>query len=103
VTFYGGGIVKPGGLPFPSLLEDAKGLRAPWLGLFGDLDKGIPVEDVELLRTTLAVAHTVHTEIVRYEEADHGFHCNDRPAVYNAEAAADGWKRAIAWFDKHLA
>ena len=103
VTFYGGGIVKPGGLPFPGLLEEAATLRTPWLGLFGDLDKGIPVDDVEALRAALDEADPVPHEIVRYADADHGFHCNDRPAVYHAEAAADAWRRAVAWFDTHLA
>ena len=102
VTFYGGGIVKPGGLPFPALIDEAKSLRVPWLGLFGDQDKGIPVEDVELLRAELDAANPVPHEIVRYD-ADHGFHCDDRPAVYDAAAAADGWSRAVAWFDTHLA
>lgn len=102
VTFYGGGIVKPGGLPFPSLVEEAPALRTPWLGLFGDLDKGIPVDDVEQLRAAAATS-SVANEVVRYAEADHGFHCDDRPAVFHAEAAADGWRRAVAWFDTHLA
>ena len=103
VSFYGGGIVKPGGLPFPSLLEDAATLRTPWLGHFGDLDKGIPAEDVESLRAALDAANAAPHEIVRYPEADHGFHCDDRPAVFNAAAAADAWSRALAWFDTHLA
>lgn len=103
VSFYGGGIVKPGGLPFPALLAEAATLRTPWLGLFGDLDKGIPVEDVEALRAELDAANPVPHEIVRYADADHGFHCDGRPAVFNAEAAADGWRRAIAWFDTHIA
>ncbi len=102
VTFYGGGIVNPGGLPFPSLIDEAKSLRTPWLGLFGDQDKGIPVEDVERLRAELDAANPVPHEIVRYD-ADHGFHCDDRPAVYNAVAAAAGWSRALAWFETHLA
>jgi carboxymethylenebutenolidase len=103
VTFYGGGIVRAGGLPFPSLIDEAATLQTPWLGLFGDLDKGIPVEDVEEIRSRLDAANPVPHEIVRYADADHGFHCDGRPAVFNAEAAADGWARAVAWFDTHLA
>src|SRR5580700_8882900 len=49
VTFYGGGVVE-GRFGFPPLVELAPRLRAPWLGLFGDQDKGIPVEQVEQLR-----------------------------------------------------
>lgn len=103
VTFYGGGIVRAGGLPFPSLIDEAATLKTPWLGLFGDLDKGIPVEDVEQLRAALEAAKPVDFEIVRYADADHGFHCEARPAVYNEAAATDGWARALAWFDAHLA
>ena len=101
VTFYGGG-VSQGRFGLPSLIEQSASLQTPRLGLFGDLDKGIPVEDVEALRTATS-QRSVATEIVRYADADHGFNCNDRPAVYNPAAAADAWSRTLAWFDRHLA
>jgi carboxymethylenebutenolidase len=100
VTFYGGGVLE-GRFGLPSLIELAPKLQAPWLGLYGDLDKGIPAAQVEQLRGA-AKGAPMPTEIVRYPEADHGFNCDDRPAVYNPEAAADGWKRTLAWFDSHL-
>jgi len=77
-------------------------LQTPWLGLYGDLDKGIPVEEVEQLRDAVAQAK-VPAEIVRYDDADHGFHCNDRPAVFNPAAAADGWARTLDWFERYVA
>jgi carboxymethylenebutenolidase len=40
--------------------------------------------------------------VVRYADAEHGFHCDARPS-YNPSAAADGWDRTLAWFDIHLA
>jgi len=40
---------------------------------------------------------------VRYAEAKHGFHCDDRPAVYNAESATDAWAKTLAWFEQHVA
>ena len=43
------------------------------------------------------------TEIVRYAEADHGFHCDVREAVPPRAAATDAWARTLAWFDTHLA
>jgi carboxymethylenebutenolidase len=43
----------------------------------------------------------VPTDIVRYPDAEHGFHCDARPS-YNAEAASDAWARTIAWFEDHL-
>jgi carboxymethylenebutenolidase len=99
VTFYGGGL-KEGRFGFPPLIEEAPRLRAPWLGLFGDLDAGIPVEQVEELRAAAATSGQP-TEVVRYPEAGHGFHCDQRKD-YHAPSAADAWRRALAWFDRYL-
>ena len=101
VGFYGGGIVSGRFPQFPTLIERADQLETPWLGLFGDLDGSIPVEEVETLRACLAEVD-VPTEVVRYPAAEHGFHCDVRPS-FNAEAAADAWARTLAWFDEHLA
>lgn len=101
VTWYGGGIVKPGGLPFPPLVDEAASLTTPWLGLFGGLDQMIPGEDLDRLEEALGAASAA-TEIVRYPDADHGFHCDARPDSYNAAAAADGWQRMLSWFGSHL-
>ncbi len=100
VTFYGGGVAT-GRFGFPPLVELAPTLEAPWLGLYGDHDQGIPVEQVEDLRTA-ATSAAVPTEVVRYADAGHGFHCDDRPDAFNATAAADAWARALAWFDRYL-
>jgi carboxymethylenebutenolidase len=100
VTFYGGGVTE-GRFGFPALVALAPSLQTPWLGLYGDLDQGIPVGEVEQLRQAAAGAD-VATEIVRYAEAEHGFNCVDRPAVFNEQAAADAWSRTLAWFDQHI-
>jgi len=99
VTFYGGGVGE-GRFGLPSLVELAPGLQTPWLGLYGDKDQGIPVADVERLRVAAAEA-PVDTEVVRYADADHGFHCDAR-ASYHKESAADAWQRTLAWFGAHL-
>jgi carboxymethylenebutenolidase len=101
VGFYGGGIVTARFPKFPPLVDEVAQLRTPWLGLFGDLDKSIPVDDVEQLRDALKSA-PVATEIVRYPEATHGFHCDQRDA-YDETAAKDGWNRTLAWFEAHMA
>ncbi len=100
VTFYGGGVGggRWGLPPQPSL---APNLHGAWLGLYGDEDTGIPVDEVEALRAAAATA-SVPTEVVRYAGAGHGFHCYERPDVYRPEAAADAWARTLAWFDEHL-
>lgn len=100
VGFYGGGIAGAGRLQFPALIGESAALRTPWLGLFGDEDRGIPVEDVERLRDALREA-PCPTEIVRYPGAAHGFHCDVRDA-YDADAAADAWARTLGWFGTHL-
>jgi len=100
VGFYGGGIVTGRFPQFPTLVDRASSLQTPWLGLFGDLDGSIPVEDVEALRTALKAA-SVDTDIVRYADAKHGFNCDVREE-YNATAAADAWQRTLDWFERHL-
>jgi carboxymethylenebutenolidase len=101
VGFYGGGIVSQRFPQFPPLVDEVPKLQTPWLGLFGDRDQSIPVEDVEQLRDKLKSA-PVATEIVRYPEAGHGFHCDQRD-VYDDNAAKDAWNRTLAWFEEHMA
>ena len=101
VTFYGAGVAEGRWRGVPSMLDLAPELQTPWLGLFGDLDQGIPVADVERLREAVA-SSKVPAGIVRYPEAGHGFHCDQRPGSYHECSARDGWRRAIAWFEEHV-
>ena len=100
VTFYGGGLAQ-GRFGFAPGVELAGRIAVPWLGLYGDLDQGIPIDDVEQVRAT-AAALAVPTEVVRYADGQHGFNCDDRPAVYDAEIAADARRRTLEWFGSHL-
>ena len=100
VSFYGGG-VETGRFGLPSLLELAPSLKCPWLGLYGDLDSGIPVEQVEALRRATAPL-AVTTEGVRYADAGHGFNCDARPAAFNEEASLDATRRTLEFFEAHL-
>jgi len=99
VTFYGGGVTE-GRFGFPPLVDEAARLRAPWLGLYGDLDQSIPVDGVERLRTA-AASSGQETELIRYPEAGHGFHCDQRSS-FEPKSAQDAWARTLAWFDDHL-
>ena len=63
VTYYGGGIAA-GRFGFPPQPSLAAGLHGAWLGLYGDLDKGIPAEEVEALRAAAATA-AVPSQVVR--------------------------------------
>ena len=100
IGFYGGGIVTQRFPQFPSLIERSGELQTPWLGLFGDRDESIPAEDVEALRAALAGA-PVEAEVVRYPDAEHGFHCDARPS-YHESSARDAWARTLAWFERFL-
>lgn len=102
VGFYGGGIVTSRFPQFPALVDQAPNLKTPWLGLFGDRDQSIPVEDVERLETELGHAAVAH-EVVRYPDAGHGFHCDARPDHYDPQAASDAWSRTLDWLGRHLA
>jgi len=102
VGFYGGGIVTGRSDAMPALLPLVPELRTPWLGLFGDADGSIPVADVERLRDELGAGAHVDTAVVRYPDAEHGFHCDARPS-YDETAARDGWTRTLEWLDGHLA
>jgi len=77
-------------------LELAASLKAPVLGLYGALDKGIPVSDVEAMQAALKAAGS-KSHIIVYKDADHGFHADYRPS-YNEADAKDGWARLLAHF-----
>lgn len=99
VSFYGGGISE-GRFGIPPLVDLAPGLLCPWIGFFGDQDETIRGDHVEALRAAVAKAE-VSTEIVRYPDADHGFHCDARYSYHEA-SAKDAWGRTVAWFEAHL-
>ncbi|OYQ27202.1 hypothetical protein CHU93_10695 [Sandarakinorhabdus cyanobacteriorum] len=75
-------------------LEIASELKAPVLGLYGALDKGIPVADVEAMQAALKGSKS---QIILYPEADHGFLADYRPS-YNAAAGQDAWAKLLAHF-----
>ena len=101
VGYYSGGIVTSRLSQFPPLVGEATTLRTPWLGFFGDQDESIPVDDVEALRAALEHAPIDH-DVVRYADAGHGFNRDVSPEAYRPGAAADAWRRMVAWFERHL-
>jgi carboxymethylenebutenolidase len=84
-----------------SPLQLAPRLGCPYLGLFGEEDGLIPLADVEELRLVLAGAGK-EFEIVTYQGAGHAFFNDTRADAYRPEAAADAWRRAIAFLRRHL-
>jgi carboxymethylenebutenolidase len=80
----------------PSALDLAPELTVPVLGLYGGKDQGIPVAEVEKMRTALKEAGNP-SQIIVYPDAGHAFLADYRPS-YDKAAAEDGWKKMLAWF-----
>lgn len=78
-----------------------KNLKVPTLFIAGKLDAWINPAKVAQL-TEAARKYDLPVEAVSYD-ADHAFFNDTRPAVYNAEAAADAWRRVLELFRKQLA
>lgn len=106
VAWYGrlvapqaGGFGDEAGRQWP--IDIAPALHTPVLGLYAENDQGIPVATVEQMRAALqAAGNPSGSQIIVYPGVGHGFHADYRPS-YNAEAAADGWARCLAWFRAH--
>lgn len=85
------------GRPWP--VDLAGDLKGPVLGLYAEEDRGIPLESVEMMRAALTRAGATESRIEVYPGAQHGFHADYR-ASYKADAAADGWGKLLAHFDR---
>ena len=90
-AYYGGGQLAA---------EHVATISAPVAGSYGSLDESIPAEQVDAIRAALEGAGT-ENDIVLYEGARHAFFNPTREA-YHAEAAADSWRRSLAWWRRHL-
>jgi carboxymethylenebutenolidase len=84
VCYYGGNIIKH---------IDEKPRAAVQMH-FGELDKHIPVSDVETMKKKRPEA-----EIYIYTGADHGFHCDERGS-FHAESAKVAWGRSLAFLER---
>jgi carboxymethylenebutenolidase len=86
VGYYGGAIAR---------FADDKP-EVPTQLHFGEKDAGIPLGDVETIRTKRP-----EVEIHVYPGAQHGFHCDER-ASYDKTSADIAWPRSLGFFAKHL-
>lgn len=94
------GRLLPGdGQPEAPIKEVAR-IDAPILGLYGGKDRGIPVADVEQMRTALKAANKP-SRIEVFPDAEHGFMADYRPS-YHAASARRAWSMEMAWFKRYL-
>ncbi|MGC4251203.1 MAG: dienelactone hydrolase family protein [Sphingobium sp.] len=102
VAFYGRIVSEKTALQPLSAIEEAAKLKAPVLGQYGALDKGIPLADVDAMRAALKQAgKTPPDEITVYPGADHGFMADYRPSYHEASAKA-AWTATLGWFDRYV-
>ncbi len=99
VAWYGRLITDKDELHPKNPIDLVESLQAPVLGLYGGADMGIPKESVEKMQTALKDAKK-EGEIILYPDTPHGFNADYRP-TYRKEAAEDGWKRMLKWFEKY--
>ncbi len=98
VAFYGTLIDKNDAAP-KSSIDLAADVKEPVLGLYGEEDAGIKVEQVQQMEAALKAAGKT-AEFHEYPGAPHGFVADYRPS-YRKEAAEDAWNRMIGWFKKY--
>ena len=81
-----------------TLLEEARHIVFPALGLFGGADPSIPEDKIRAFDEELDRAGVEH-EVVIYPGAPHSFF--DRRATDFADASADAWQRVLGYISAH--
>jgi carboxymethylenebutenolidase len=111
VSFYGILSYQHGILSSPELdpakkprdpLHAAGDLRCPLLGIFGESDEFIPLEDVKQLEARLAPL-AVASKVRVYPGCGHAFLNETRPQAFRPESAAHAWGEMLEWWGRHLA
>ena len=99
VAWYGPLGGTPTAIQPRTALQAASALKCPLLGLYGGADpSSTPAEIRQAEQAARASGRSV--EIVVYPDVPHGFFADYRPS-YRPAAAADGWRRMMAWFASH--
>ena len=91
VVFYGSPETDPAVL---------KNLPGPLLGIFGDADQSIPVEEVEAFDKALDEAGVTHTVSI-YEDQPHAF-VEDVAGIQAGGAQGQAWAEMLSFLDENL-
>jgi carboxymethylenebutenolidase len=83
-------------------LAMASELDCPLLAFFGDADEFVPMDDVRALERAFAAA-PAPAEVVVVAGAGHAFMNDTRPEAHRPAAAAEAWKRTVAFLRAELA
>lgn len=103
VAWYGQLVGDANALRPAQPIDIAAKLNGPVLGLYAGHDENIPQASIDAMKQALAKGEDAAqaSTFVVYPDAGHAFH-NDRRPGYKADAAQDGWVRALRWLDTHL-
>lgn len=92
VSFYGG---------FKKVDTPWENLAAALLLIYGESDLGVPAsQGIELQKRLREMGKEV--DVVTYPSADHAFFNDERPEVYNREAAENAWNRTVLHLRQNL-
>lgn len=96
ICFYGGGMVHPReGIGLQPIIKDMSSIKAKCLFFFGGQDASISHDDIGAIETKLSESK-VSFEVDIFENADHGFFCDERK-TYDQEASVVAWKKSLAF------
>jgi carboxymethylenebutenolidase len=85
----------------PNVHPKLKDLQCPLMGFFAEYDDYAPSSAVSSIDLQLIEMGKVH-RFTTYPKVHHAFFNDDRPEVYDKEAAEDSWKKMVAFFHKQL-
>jgi carboxymethylenebutenolidase len=91
ISYYGARLLD--------ILDLAPQIRVPIMFHYGELDKGIPLSEVDAVRA--AFANQSNATIHVYAGADHGFNCDQRGS-YNADVAKIARERSLQFLRASL-
>lgn len=81
-------------------LDLVEELKAPVIGFYGGLDRGITKDDVDAMNAALAAAGKKDSHLELFPDAQHGFNADYRP-TYNETDAKKAWGQMLAFFKAH--
>jgi carboxymethylenebutenolidase len=82
----------------PAKFADIQKINAPVLGIFGSLDRGIPLGKVRAFESCMRIAGK-RVDIAIYAGAGHAFESPANKRGYRSEAAAGAWVRTLKFFE----
>jgi len=101
VVLYGGGIFKTEGEGMPAPITLIRDIQAPILGLYGDHDHVVPLDEIDRLIVALKEHHIQHDFHV-YQDAGHAFQDYSRPKMYLRDTSEDAWRRMFEFLKMTL-